>query len=261
MTSSDSRKAMPDFTYLSDEHSAFSLCEEAAVFRKRGLLSEDGVKLSVYEAGDEGKPTVVLINPLGISCLLMARMARRLANDYHVITWESRGLPDYASIEENAQTDWSVARHCQDLAGILKNRGRQANAVVAYCSRANVAIYGLKNKIIDAQKLCLVSPSLEMGNLAKKTDYQRTVLPLWLKIAQDGIRTASLVRVLLGQAEKNMKRRLISSCPSSITSRSKAMNPPIAMRSCMRRACNLIARRCWAGSKRARSLFMEKVTT
>jgi pimeloyl-ACP methyl ester carboxylesterase len=41
-----------------------------------------------------------------------------------------------------------------------------------------------------------------MGDAGRKTDYQRSILPLWSKISQEGLRMAALVRALLQQPKK-----------------------------------------------------------
>lgn len=202
MTLQQQLPSFPRFPYLEIQHKSFALYREAAIFTEDIIVSNMGKSLSVYEAGDKRNPTVVLVNPLGISCLFMTALARTLADQYHLITWESRGLPDYAAATTDSAKEWELETHCNDLALILDKKQCQAQAIITYCSGANIAVYGLAQEMVQTQRLCLVSPSLQMGEIGKRTDYQRSVLPLWNKIAQDGLRTAALIRVLLRQTEK-----------------------------------------------------------
>ncbi|NRR32701.1 alpha/beta hydrolase [Oxalobacteraceae bacterium] len=189
----------PRFPYLSPQQQDFHICAEAALLRQHGMRMDDGAEVMVYEAGRPDQPLLVLINPVGISCLFMARIARAFSAHYHVLTWESRGLPDYTG---GGADSWPLERHARDLAAILDLRQRTPEAIISYCSGANIAVLGLASGILRARRLCMVSPSLQLPGAGRKTTYQRAVLPLWLKIAQDGMRMAALVRTLLVQSEK-----------------------------------------------------------
>lgn len=192
---------LPRLSYLDDQHRTFAIYKEAAVFKEDIILSANGTPLAVYEAGTLTNPVVVLINPLGMSCLFMTRLANRLAENFRVITWESRGLPDYADAKSDGSDDWSLESHCNDLLAILQKKNCEADAIVTFCSGANIAVHGLSSGMLQSKRLCMISPSLEMGEVGQKTDYQRSILPLWSKIAQEGLRMAGLVRVLLQQSD------------------------------------------------------------
>jgi pimeloyl-ACP methyl ester carboxylesterase len=186
--------------YLEDTERAFSMCRDMEVFSEDTLVASDGVRLRVLEAGDPSKPTVLLVNALGVSCLFLARLARILARDYHLLSWESRGLPDYASVE--GEVDLSVERHSSDAAEILAWKGREATAIVAYCAGANIAVHGIANGTLSTGRLCIVSPSMEIATAAARTHYQRTMLPIWEKMSEMGPRYAGLMRALIRQNQK-----------------------------------------------------------
>ncbi|MFL6624811.1 MAG: alpha/beta fold hydrolase [Sulfurifustis sp.] len=190
----------PRLSYLDDEQRGFRICASAKVFTEASIEADDGMPLSVLQAGVPGRPVVLLVNALGVSCLFLAEIARRLATTYHVITWESRGLPNELPLPEHA--DLSVERHARDAAAILACERVQPKAVVAYCAGANVAAYALTRRMMNAERLCIISPSMHMGADLAQTDYQRTMLPLWEKIAASGPRYAALVRVLLQQGAR-----------------------------------------------------------
>ncbi len=192
------------FPYLDEQHLSFFLCRQARIFRQETVVAEDGRPLSVFEAGERGRSTVVLINPLGVSCLFLVNLACHLAQYYHVVTWESRGLPHYYG-SVDSEDDWHPERHCRDLGSILIAKRCQADHVVSYCSGANVAVYGIAQEIIRTRSLCLISPSLDMGMVGKKTTYQQTFLPLLVRIAKEGARTAALVRAILQQTTPKPK--------------------------------------------------------
>jgi len=194
--------------YLEAGERDFAVFRELEIFREDSVAAGDGTTLAVFEAGDAAKPTVLLINALGVSCLFLARLAAALTRDHHVLTWESRGLPDHAATADGV--DLSVERHSRDAADILERKGRRADAVVAYCAGTNTAVHGIVNGVLDTGRLCIISPSMDIKTAAAKTDYQRTMLPIWEKVAQSGPRHAALIRALIRQNQKPRDGSLLS---------------------------------------------------
>ena len=200
MGQSDEMPNEPRLAYLGAEECAFEVYRGRSVFRPSSLVMSDGMPVTVIEAGRPGSPTVLLVNALGTSCLLVSEIARRLADEYHVISWESRCLPDARPASIDA--DLSVARHAADAAEVLAHKGASVHAVVSYCSGINVAAYALAKGVLSAQRLCIISPSIDLTSASSQTEYQRTMMPLWRSVAKSGIRHAALVRVLLQQGQK-----------------------------------------------------------
>jgi pimeloyl-ACP methyl ester carboxylesterase len=193
---------MPQLPYLDEAHRSFVVCRSASIFSELTIESDDGTPLSVFRAGHTQLPVILLVNALGISCLFLAQMAQRLATNYHVITWESRGLPDERHTARDA--DLSIERHCRDAATILAHQGIGCDGIVAYCSGSNAAVYGLTKGILRSRALCIVSPSMRLGQETQQTTYQRTMLPLWETVARSGPRHAALIRALLEQGRKQV---------------------------------------------------------
>ncbi|VFR17671.1 Probable multi-domain beta keto-acyl synthase-possibly involved in fatty acid or polyketide biosynthesis [plant metagenome] len=181
--------------YLSEADQAMPVLAALEGLRPGTLLADDGVPLAWFEAGTPGRPVVLLVNALGVSVVLLAALAQALARDYHVLLWESRGLPDLHACDP--ARDLSVARQARDAAQVLDTAGGRAHAVVAYCSGANTAVHGLAHGLLRAGRLLIASPSMVLPGVAQQTDYQRTMLPMWVKVAQEGQRYAALVRLLL----------------------------------------------------------------
>jgi len=184
--------------YLDPTQRGFAISREGDIFAAQTMSARDGVPLTVLSAGQPSQPTVLLVNALGVSYLFLARLARVLASDYRVVTWESRGLPDDRAVPDDA--DFSLTQHAKDAADILAwmGQGRLA-AVVSFCSGVNVAVHALSGGVLAADRLCIISPSIELAAALERTDYQQTMLPLWRKVATSGLRMAGLVRVLLEQ--------------------------------------------------------------
>ncbi|KWA85862.1 alpha/beta hydrolase [Burkholderia ubonensis] len=187
--------------YLDARLRAFDALRPLDALTPHVVTASDGVPLAAFDAGERDAPTVLVVNALGVSAAFVAPLVARLADRCRVITWESRGLPD----ARGDASDLSLARHARDAADVLAAlagaRVRVA-AIVAYCSGANVAAYALDERVLAADRLAIVSPSLEIAGVADKTLYQKTVLPLWARIAEAGAQHAALVRVLLSQARR-----------------------------------------------------------
>lgn len=187
----------PGFGYLSPAQREFELVRLAAVFRERTVTSDDGVPLHAYEAGAPQSPTVLLTLPFGISCALLAPLVRALEQRFHVVTWETRGLPRFLPQEP----DLSPAAHHRDLLAILRACGDVTpKHLVSFCSGANVALHAVANGLIQPESLCLISPPVDIdpGQTGTQTDYQKTMLPLLDRTARDGLKFAALVRAMLG---------------------------------------------------------------
>ncbi|KWH32704.1 alpha/beta fold hydrolase [Burkholderia stagnalis] len=200
------RAALP---YLDARQRAFDALRPLDALAAHTVTASDGVPLAAFEAGDPDAPTVLVVNALGVSAAFVAPLAARLAERHRVILWESRGLPDGGG----EAADLSLARHAQDAADVLAALGGanghangRANghvaAIVAYCSGANIAAYALDERLLAAGRLVIVSPSMEVAGVTERTLYQKSVLPLWQRIADGGAAYAGLVRVLLNQARR-----------------------------------------------------------
>lgn len=189
--------ASPTLAYLDPALRRFELVRAASIFTEERIEGGDGWPLTIYEAGDPTRPTVLLASPLGISCLMLVRLVRRLARSFHVLTWESRGLPDYRPSDSDA--DWEPQAHCRDLLAVVGHKRRSIRHVVSYCSGANVAAYALIERLISCSSFCMISPPLDTGASGARTIYQAMFLPLLPRIAADGVRFAALVRAMLQQ--------------------------------------------------------------
>ncbi|TCW84060.1 alpha/beta hydrolase [Burkholderia sp. SRS-46] len=192
------RAALP---YLDARMRAFDALRPLDALAAHTVIASDGVPLAAFEAGDPDAPTVLVVNALGVSAAFVAPLAARLAERHHVILWESRGLPDGGG----DAADLSLARHARDAADVLAAFGgadARVAALVAYCSGANPAVHALDERVLAAERLVILSPSMEVAGVTERTLYQKSVLPLWQRIADGGASYAALVRVLLNQARR-----------------------------------------------------------
>lgn len=208
-----SQNQRPGFGYLSPTQQEFELVRQAAVFRERTLTSDDGLLLHAYEAGDPGSPTLLLTLPFGISCALLAPLVCALETSFHVVTWETRGLPNFVEQEP----DLSPVAHHRDLQAVLRACGDMSpRYLLSYCSGANVALHAIISGLIQPERVCLISPPVDVdsGCSGLQTEYQKTMLPLLERTAREGLKFAALVKAMLGanshtaQAELSMLNNL-----------------------------------------------------
>ncbi|MDE2077531.1 MAG: alpha/beta hydrolase [Burkholderiales bacterium] len=191
--------SMPDteaWSYLGEQERQFSVMREGAALTSTRLRTDDGISLHALSCGQPGRPVVLLANAVGVSALFIARLAKALAVHYHVVSWESRGMPDIGTTPLSACV--SLERQCQDALAVLRHFDCKPSAVVSYCSGSNVAAYALSTRLMTAQAWCAVSPSINVAT-ANQTDYQRTMLPLWRRLAEGNPRQAALVKALLAR--------------------------------------------------------------
>lgn len=180
--------------YLSEQERRFSMMQEGAALSSTRLRTDDGVTLHALSCGRPDQPVVLLANAVGVSGLFIARLAKALAAHYHVVSWESRGLPDMSTTPLSASV--SLERQCLDALAILHYFNSTPSAIVSYCSGSSMAAYALSTKLMTVQAWCAVSPSINIAT-TNQTDYQRTMLPLWQRLADGAPRQAALVKALL----------------------------------------------------------------
>lgn len=189
------------FHYLGDAERTALLREQAALLTHETRSTQDGRRLRVFTAGRAGGPVALLVNPLGVSCLFLLNIIRALAPHYRVITWESRGLPEYYPDGVARREEWLPETHYRDLETVLGEgpQGR-AEVVIAYCSGSFLALYAAaRGSVRGLQRLCLISPPLELGATGEKTLYQKAFSPLLPRIARSGPALAGLVRGIILQ--------------------------------------------------------------
>lgn len=192
----DVAEVLDVLTYLPEEARTWELAEAGRVFTHSLCRADDGQPLHVFEAGDRSNPTLLLVNAVGMSVLFLAAIARELSQQYHVVSWETRGLP--RASESGADSDLSLERLAKDGADVLWRLGiSQPEGILTYCSGVNVALCGLVRGLFTTRRLCIVSPSIELPVPREETVYQRTMLPIWRDVAEKGASEAALIQRLL----------------------------------------------------------------
>lgn len=83
----------------------------------RRIASSDGVRLAVYESGDPDAPTIVAIHGYPDNHTVWDGVADRLADDFHVVTYDVRGAGE--SDKPGARSAYRAAQLVDDLSAVL----------------------------------------------------------------------------------------------------------------------------------------------
>lgn len=189
---------VPRFPYLGERERGFDIYQRASILADHTVRSPDGRRLAVFTAGDPDAPAILLINPLGASCLFFVKLIAALARDRRVVTWETRGLPDNFPDDPAGEHAWDPQSHAHDLAAVLAAAApRGIDSVIAYCSGSYLALYAIALGLLSPSRFALISPPLELHSDGQKTLYQQTIPPLLVRVARDGTRAAALVRAIM----------------------------------------------------------------
>lgn len=190
------------FRYLSSaQRDAFATHRQAAALSRLVVRSGDGHELCVFTAGDAHLPAVVLLNPLGVSCLFFMNFVPQLLARFRIVTWETRGLPDYCC-EHVGEGEWSPDAHASDLLAVLDAcDARRPSAIISYCSGSYLGLFAVARGVVPSpSRLVLVSPPLELDGGGERTLYQKTFPGLLSRIARSGPGMAAVVRRIMLQA-------------------------------------------------------------
>lgn len=152
------------------------------LFQRHKVTSFDGTELRVYECGDGRGPCVVLVNAFGMPVEFWSPVAERLAKQYRVLTWETRGLPSFNANFDHTRCD--VDAHVMDLKAIMKYVDVSSVHLVGWCTGAFVALKAALRDDSMVRSLILLNGAYNVQE-APETDFQvnmRTVMP---RVAKD----------------------------------------------------------------------------
>jgi pimeloyl-ACP methyl ester carboxylesterase len=186
------------FPYLSERERCFDVVRRASILVDHTVRSKDGRRLAVFTAGDPDAPTVLMINPLGASCLFLVKLIAALTRCRRIVTWETPGLPDSFPEDPAGGLAWDPQSHAQDLAAVLAATAPgRIDSVIAYCSGSYLALHAIALGLVAPSRIALVSPPLEVRSAGPRTLYQQTIPPLLVRVARDGPKAAALVRAIM----------------------------------------------------------------
>jgi pimeloyl-ACP methyl ester carboxylesterase len=101
-------------------------------------VSFDGTRLTSHAAGDPEAPALLLCGGLGGGVGIWRPLFERLARDYHIVSWDYRGL--YASEPAADARAYSLPVHARDLLELLKQEGIESPVLAGWSMGVQVAL-------------------------------------------------------------------------------------------------------------------------
>lgn len=130
---------------------------DTGAFEQSAVLTRDGVRLTTYATGSAHWPTLLFVNPLGLSVDLIAPLAALLGERYRFITWEARLSPGPHG--NPLETNCDVSSYVEDIACVLDHFAiRCATGLLAWCSGCESALRFTHACPDRVASLVLISP-------------------------------------------------------------------------------------------------------
>lgn len=152
-------------------------------FDRHQVTAADGTDLCVSTFGDRSKPPLVLANAYGMPSDFMFPLAKRLADQYWVITWDSRWVP--AITHEFDLSKCHSLTHASDLVAILDHFDIRSAPVAGWSSGAQVALRTMAE--YPHRILCGIllngGVSIQQSNAIQITEFEKNIRTLFPKIA------------------------------------------------------------------------------
>lgn len=167
-----------------------------AVLARSDLQSWDGAPLRVYARGPRDGKAVVLVPACGMPIGLCEPWVRRLAQDFRVVTWESRGLfGAMGTTEEFDARAYDVPAQARDLFAVMDHAGVERAHATALCGGAVIALAAAEMAPERISSLSLWHGDYELGQDAPKTQHQRDVQMLMTMAGRGRAQAAGLQRM------------------------------------------------------------------
>ncbi|WP_338865222.1 alpha/beta fold hydrolase [Myxococcus stipitatus] len=128
--------------YLSSFLAELARERAGAVFTPVQVRARDGAEVCGFTRGDPSRPVLVLCNAYAMPEEFLAPLAQRLAENWRVVTWNTRWLPTPTPDFDPSRCDSSV--HVADLMAVLDHLGiSRVESVVGWSSGVQVALRAL----------------------------------------------------------------------------------------------------------------------
>jgi 3-oxoadipate enol-lactonase len=180
-------RALPEVDAIVDEVRAEDFDGFCRRERARGA---DGVPVWGYAAGEPHNPAIVLAPACGMPARLTEGWMRWLAKEYHVLTWESRGLfgTDLATFD--GATD--VLAQAGDLLAVMDHFGVARAHVAGLCAGSVIALAAVELAPHRVSSLSLWHGGYGLGGAVPPTDHHRNLHALTRMVAEGRVSAASV---------------------------------------------------------------------
>lgn len=152
-------------------------------FRTQLVRMSDGANLKVFSYGNPMLPPLILANAYGMPAEFMWPIAQRLQNDFHVVTWECRWVPNIDIPFEIE--DCGSIRHARDLVDIQNALGLGPVGVAGWSSGAQIVLRAMSAFPDAIRAGVLLNPgvSIRPSESVRVTRFEEGIRSLFDKIA------------------------------------------------------------------------------
>ena len=169
-------------------------------FHRTLLTVSDGVEIATYEGGGADRPVALFAPPLGVPAAAFFPVLKRLAMDFRVLTWDTRGYPSPTA--DFDALDVSLASHARDVLALLDHRAVSDAHLIGYCSGAAVVLQTLQQRPELATHVALVCGAFNLSAVAGGNHFTEMAAAMFDELATNRQATAEM-RESLADAVKS----------------------------------------------------------
>ena len=158
--------------------------EQGSIFERSYVKSWDDTQLCVHALGDRKRDSLIIVNAFGMPVDFVTPLAKRLSEDFHIITWDTRWVPSLTHDFDLEKCD--SLTHARDLIAILDYFKIDRCAVVGWSSGVQVALRALSEYAERFSSAVLLNGgiSLQLAEGERMTEYESNIRSLLPKIGK-----------------------------------------------------------------------------
>lgn len=161
------------------------------LFERHVLTAPDGEALVAYSVGPGDAPVLLCCNAYGVAADVWVPLAKSLADEHRVISWELR---------EPGPGRPTLDSHVRDLQAIMQQLAVERAYLAGFCTGADLAVRFAELHPERVQGLVSVSGALNSAH-ASETVFQRHMRTLAASTARDLAHAQLYHRLLFGQRQ------------------------------------------------------------
>jgi hypothetical protein len=163
-------------------------------------LSENRNK-KLYVMGDEENEPLILLPPVGMSFLLVSKLALVLSKQYMVLSWESVGCPDASEDFEEGQEN--LHYQVEEFAEMIKAKKLTKFHFVGWCQACQKIMKFHESNTHNAtiKSITLLAPA-GLGTSVLESEFNRCALPIYMQMSSRDESFAKQMSAILGGNKK-----------------------------------------------------------
>lgn len=146
------------------------------------IHSSDGTPLNVYSEEQSERPVVLLISACGMPALLTRKWMKELAQEFFVVSWESRGL--FYSPTDIETFRFGLADQVEDAVAVLNHFNVSRCHVMGFCGGAVIAMKLIARMPSIARSVSLWHGDYNFNEGCPKTRHQSDMQLLMSAVSQ-----------------------------------------------------------------------------